>query len=305
MRLFILILYGLFSLLAVGCAESTQQVKDNDGKLYIVTTTGMIADAVQQVAGEYATVEALMGPGVDPHLYKATGSDLERLNKADLIFYNGLHLEGKMTEVLKKLGKQKPTIAVGDKLPQDKLINYGAAHDPHIWFDVELWAGILPTIADALKSYDAPNAETYAANAAAYQKELAELDAWVQEQLNTLPAGQRVLVTAHDAFEYFGKAYGIEVRGLQGISTVSEYGLKDVTNVVEMLVSRQIKAVFVESSVSDKALKAVVEGAADKGHTVAIGGTLFSDAMGAADKPEGTYIGMVRYNVKTIVEALK
>ncbi len=265
----------------------------------------MIADAVQHIAGDLATVDALMGPGVDPHLYKATGSDLNKLNKADLIFYNGLHLEGKMTEVLAKLGKKKPAIGLGDKLPEANLINYGTAHDPHIWFDVKLWSGTLPLIADALKAFDASNAITYTTNADNYKKELDELHAWVQQEMNTIPPDQRVLVTAHDAFEYFGKAYGIEVKGLQGISTVSEYGLKDVTNMVDLLVGRKIKAVFVESSVSDKALKAVVEGAADKGHTITIGGTLFSDAMGAADKPEGTYLGMVRYNVKTIVEALR
>lgn len=270
-----------------------------------MTTTGMIADAVQQVAGEYATVVALMGPGVDPHLYKATGSDLNKLNQADLIFYNGLHLEGKMTEVLAKLGQKKPAIGVGDKLPKESLINHGAAHDPHIWFDVKLWSGTLPIIVEALSTFDTTHAQGYATNAANYQKKLDELHTWVQQELNTIPPDQRVLVTAHDAFEYFGKAYGIEVEGLQGISTVSEYGLKDVTNMVDLLVGRKIKAVFVESSVSDKALKAVVEGAADKGHTIAIGGTLYSDAMGAADKPQGTYVGMVRHNVKTIVEALR
>ncbi|CAN5250824.1 manganese ABC transporter substrate-binding protein/adhesin MntA [soil metagenome] len=304
MKLLISLLSAGVMLFVMGCS-SDSETQPTDNKIYIVTTTGMIADAVEHVAGEYATVEALMAPGVDPHLYKATGSDLEKLNKADLVFYNGLHLEGKMTDVLAKLGKKKTVVGLGDNLPHESLINYGTVHDPHIWFDVKLWSGTLPLIADALKAFDAPHADTYTANAAAYQKELLELHAWVQEQLNKLPANQRILVTAHDAFEYFGKAYGMEVKGLQGISTVSEYGLKDVTNVVDMLVNRKIKAVFVESSVSDKALKAVVEGAADKGHTVAIGGTLFSDAMGAADKPEGKYVGMVKYNVKTIVEALR
>jgi manganese/zinc/iron transport system substrate-binding protein len=305
MRTPALILLTLCILLWMGCTNEAKKTTTTGGKIYIVTTTGMLADAVQHAAGEYATVEALMGPGVDPHLYKATGSDLSKLNKADLIFYNGLHLEGKMTEVMAKLGQKKPVIALGDKLPPERLINHGAAHDPHIWFDVSLWAEILPLITDELVAYDDAHGQAYAENSIKYQKELLELDTWVKEQLNNIPPNQRILVTAHDAFEYFGKAYGMEVRGLQGISTVSEYGLKDVTDVVDMLVSRKINAVFVESSVSDKALKAVVQGAADQGHTVKIGGTLFSDAMGAADKPEGTYVGMVKYNVTTIVEALK
>lgn len=305
MRTPIAIILALVSVLWIGCANEAKQTTTKGGKLYIVTTTGMLADAVQHVAGEYATVEALMGPGVDPHLYKATGSDLSKLNQADLVFYSGLHLEGKMTEVMAKLAKKKPTVGVGDKLDHSRLIDAGGVHDPHIWFDVDLWSGILPTIADELKAYDPEHAETYTSNAANYVKELQGLHEWVQMEINNLPENQRILVTAHDAFHYFGKAYGMEVRGLQGISTVSEYGLKDVTDVVSMLVDRKINAVFVESSVSDKALKAVVEGAADQGHTVKIGGMLYSDAMGAADKPEGTYIGMVKYNVRTIVEALK
>ncbi len=305
MRTTTLILLTLSVLLGVGCANEAKQTTTTGGKLYIVTTTGMLADAVQHVAGEYATVEALMGPGVDPHLYKATGSDLSKLNKADLVFYSGLHLEGKMTEVMGKLAQKKPTVGVGDKLDHTRLIDAGGVHDPHIWFDVDLWSGVLPIIASELKAYDAAHAETYTSNAANYVKELQALHEWVQMQINTLEPNQRILVTAHDAFHFFGKAYGMEVRGLQGISTVSEYGLKDVTDVVDMLVSRKINAVFVESSVSDKALKAVVQGAADQGHTVNIGGTLFSDAMGAADKPEGTYVGMVKYNVTTIVEALQ
>ncbi len=304
MKPFLPILILASILFLFGCADEKSNTSNKD-KLYIVTTTGMIADAVQHVAGEYATVEALMGPGVDPHLYKATGSDLSKLNQADIIFYNGLHLEGKMTEVLGKLGKKKPVIGLGDKLPVQNLISHGTAYDPHIWFDVKTWSDILRIITQILTEADTVHATQYQANATLYQQELLELDSWVRQQINSLPQNQRILVTAHDAFEYFGKAYGIEVRGLQGISTVSEYGLKDVTDVVDLLVSRKIKAVFVESSVSDKALKAVVQGATDKGHTVNIGGTLYSDAMGAANKPEGTYVGMVKHNVTTIVNALK
>ncbi len=289
-----------------GCGGRTSG--EDSGKPKIVCTTGMIADAVSQVAGELATVTALMGPGVDPHLYKATQGDLRELTQADFIFYNGLHLEGKMGEVLEKLGRQKPVIAVGESLDESLLINssaYASAFDPHIWFDVSLWARIVDHIGIVLAEADPGHGETYLRNASNYRNRLEALHLEVTDDIASIPERQRVLITAHDAFEYFGQAYGIEVRGLQGISTVSEYGLKDVTDMVNFIVDRGIKAVFVESSVPRKSLEAVVEGCARRGHTVSIGGTLFSDAMGEAGSPEGTYPGMVQHNVKTIVEALK
>lgn len=301
-----IILFAL-SLAMLSCSAPGNGENQAAGIDKIVCTTGMIADAVQHVVGEQAEVEALMGPGVDPHLYKATQGDLRRLNSADVIFYNGLHLEGKMGEVLEKLGRLKPVIPVGEAIPETELINttaYAGAYDPHLWFDVALWSEVVAYIGEKMQELDPEHAAEYRENARRYQQELLALDRHIADQVATIPKPQRVMITAHDAFEYFGRAYDIEVRGLQGISTLSEYGLKDVTDLVNFIVDREIRAVFVESSVPRKALEAVVEGCAGKGHEVKIGGTLFSDAMGAAGTPEGTYTGMVQHNVRTIVESL-
>lgn len=297
----------VIAFLVAGCGSSGERVV-GDGGMRIACTTGMIADAVRHIAGDRAEVTALMGPGVDPHLYKATQGDLRRLSDADIIFYNGLHLEGKMGEVLEKLGRLKPVIAVGEAIPKPELINttaFAGAYDPHIWFDVSLWSKVVAYIGEVMQEQDPGHAEHYRENALHYQEELLQLHETVKEQIATIPAQQRVMITAHDAFAYFGRAYDIEVRGLQGISTVSEYGLKDVAELVDFIVEREIRAVFVESSVPRKSLEAVVEGCAGRGHQVLIGGTLFSDAMGAEGTPEGTYPGMVEHNVRTIVGALK
>ncbi len=296
----------LWMCLATACtsAESTSA----DADLKIVATTGMIGNALSEIAGERAQVNALMGPGVDPHLYKATQGDLRQLSDADLIFYNGLHLEGKMGEVLEKLARLKPVIAVAEGLPESELINstdYADAYDPHIWFDVQRWAQAVAYAGQELARVDTANADYYLTRTQQYLRRLDTLDRYVSEQIATIPAEQRVLITAHDAFAYFGDAYQIEVRGLQGISTVSEYGLRDISELVNFIVERGIKAVFVESSVPRKSLEAVVEGAARRGHSVEIGGTLYSDAMGAAGTAAGTYPGMVRSNVETIVTALR
>lgn len=293
-----------------GCntAETDQAAAKAPGTLTIIATTGMIADAVSNVAGEKATVEALMGPGVDPHLYKATQGDLAKLKGADMIFYNGLHLEGKMGDVLEKLAKNKPVIAVGGEIAPQKLLKsaqFADAYDPHIWFDVSLWIEAVNEVKKALSAKMPEHATTFAQNATTYRKELTELHQWVGEQIASIPQAQRVLITAHDAFEYFGRAYQIEVKGLQGISTVSEYGLQDLSEMVTFIVDHKIKAVFVESSVPRKSLEAVIEGCEQRGHAVKIGGTLFSDAMGEAGSPEGNYLGMVKYNVSTIVQNLK
>lgn len=304
--------YGFLLLFsAVACMPESQPSADlsaKEGPLQIVCTTGMLGDAISRIAGDRAEVTNLMGPGVDPHLYKATQGDLKRLTGADVVFYNGLHLEGKMGEVLDKVARLKPVIALGDSIPTDKLINstdYASAYDPHIWFDVSLWSEAVGIAGHILADLDTAYAKTYRANTEAFQHQLAQLHAFVQQEINRIPPEQRILITAHDAFEYFGEAYGIEVRGLQGISTVSEYGLKDVSDLVNLITSRNIKAIFVESSVPRKSLEAVVEGCAKRGHTTRIGGTLYSDAMGEAGTPEGTYPGMVRANVRTIVEALR
>lgn len=286
---------------------SACQAPERSGKMQIVCTTGMIADMLANVAGERAEVSALMGPGVDPHLYKASQGDLAKLSQADIIFYNGLHLEGKMGELLEKVGRTKPVVAVSGGIDAERLLSlsdYGDAHDPHIWFDLRLWSDALGFAAEQLIAFDSVNAEEYRARAAAYRDTLLQLDAWVRAEMATIPPERRVLITAHDAFAYFGRAYDTEVRGLQGISTVSEYGLKDVSDLVSFISDRGIHAIFVESSVPVKALEAVVEGCLKRGHQVRIGGMLYSDAMGEEGAPEGVYTGMVRANVSTIVQNL-
>ncbi|WP_025850069.1 metal ABC transporter solute-binding protein, Zn/Mn family [Paenibacillus ehimensis] len=278
------------------------------GKVKVTATIGMIADIVKQVGGAHVEVTGLMKAGVDPHLYKASQGDLKKLDRADIIFYNGLHLEGKMTDVFEKMEKTKPTVAVTKNIPESKLRGMEdgtGAHDPHVWFDVKHWISATETVRDELSKHDAANAADYKKNAEAYIKQLEELHQYAKEQIASIPEKQRVLVTAHDAFGYFGDAYGIKVMGLQGISTASEYGSKDVSDLRDFLVANKIKAVFVESSVPKKSIEAVIEGAKKQGHEIQIGGELFSDAMGEEGTPEGNYIGMVRHNINTIVQALK
>lgn len=278
------------------------------GPLRVVTTTGMIADTAARVAGGVAEVEALMGPGVDPHLYKASESDVRKLSEADLILYNGLHLEGKMGDILVKLARTRPVVAVSETVPAGQLREppeFAGQYDPHIWFDVGLWAHTLGPIADALIELLPDRADALRGNAETLHAELLELDRWVEERILEIPPDRRVMVTAHDAFGYFGRRYGIEVVGIQGISTLTEAGLQDVERVVDLVAGRRIPAIFVESSVSRRSIEAVQAACAARGHRAAIGGELFSDAMGAAGTPEGTYPGMVRHNVDTVVEALK
>ena len=295
-------------LLFSGCKQQQPNERDPEQKIRIVATTGMIQDAVSNIAGKHADVVALMGPGVDPHLYKATHGDLERLTSADVIFYNGLHLEGKMGEIFEKLGRIKPVVAVAENIPEEmlrKVPGFQGAYDPHIWFDVKLWAEAVKGISAFLQEYDSAHREEYRQRGDAYLKKLDSLQAAVTNTLQDIPATQRVLITAHDAFGYFGDAYKIEVRGLQGISTLSEFGLRDVTDLVNFIIARKVKAIFVETSVSQKSIEAVLQGCREKGWNVKIGGTLFSDAMGNAGTAEGTYVGMVNANVRKIVESLK
>jgi manganese/zinc/iron transport system substrate-binding protein len=296
-----------FLLLAIASCENNAFKRD-EGKLLIVTTTGMIKDAVQNIAGEKAQVIALMGPGVDPHLYKATHGDLELITEADIVFYNGLHLEGKMGKVFEKASRFKSVTAITTDIPRVELLkisDYEDAFDPHIWFDVKLWQFGVRNITSYLITKDSARADYYRANADKYLSRLDSLHNAVQHQLNAIPPSQRVLITAHDAFGYFGDAYQVEVRGLQGISTLSEFGLKDVTELVNYIISRKIKAIFVETSVSSRSIDAIIEGCREKGWQVSIGGSLYSDAMGEEGTKEGTYIGMVDANVRTIVNALK
>jgi manganese/zinc/iron transport system substrate-binding protein len=295
-------------LVACGAPPAPDARTDRSGPIRVVATTGMIGDTAGRIAGEWAQIETLMGPGVDPHLYKASESDVRRLAEADLILYNGLHLEGKMGDILVKLARTRPVVAVSEELPQASLREppeFAGQYDPHIWFDVSLWAQTLDPIAAALSELDPEHADLFRTNAAALGVELTELDAWVQGRIHEIPPERRVLVTAHDAFGYFGQRYGIEVVGLQGISTLAEAGLKDMQRVVDLVAEREIPALFVESSVPRRSIEAVVAACESRGHHVVIGGELFSDAMGAAGTPEGTYPGMVRANVNTIVGALQ
>jgi len=298
-----LVFLSLGATLLAGCGDGA--FKD-DNKLHVTSTIGMINDVVREIGGDRVEAIGLMGPGVDPHLYKASQGDIAKLEDADIILYSGLHLEGKMTEILEKMGKDKPVVAVTKNIPEDSLIEVAdGTHDPHVWFDVSLWMSASETIRDTLVENDPEHEAEYRERADAYLAKLEELDRYAAEQIATIPKDGRVMVTAHDAFGYFGNAYDIEVVGLQGISTAAEYGSKDVTALRDMLVERGIKAVFVESSVPKKSIEAVIEGAKKLGREVQIGGELFSDAMGQEGTEEGTYIGMVKHNVDTIVGALK
>ncbi|MEJ8303756.1 metal ABC transporter solute-binding protein, Zn/Mn family [Saccharibacillus sacchari] len=305
-------LWGLLCVMLVlvlaGCSgNGSAQGVSEDGKLLVTATTGMIGDAAREIGGEHVEVTTLMGPGVDPHLFKASQGDIRKLDRAAVVFYGGLHLEGNMERVLVKMAAQKTVVAVTDDMPRDRLIGSEETgeFDPHVWFNVDLWTIAAETVRDTLIEKDPANAEAYRKQGERYLNELKELDAYVRERMLEIPAEGRVLVTAHDAFGYFGKAYEVEVVGLQGISTAAEFGARDVSALRDYLVERNIKAVFVESSLPARSMQAIVAGAAQQGHDVTIGGELFSDAMGEPGTDEGTYIGMIRHNTDTIAEALK
>lgn len=298
-----------FALLLGGCGgEAGPKETRWEGPLRVVATTGIIADTAKRVAGPHAEITALMGPGVDPHLYKASEGDVRRLTEAELILYNGLHLEGKMGDILNRLKRNRPVVAVTESIPENLLRQppeFKGQHDPHVWFDVSMWRHTLEPIVRELSALDPAHAEEFKANAAAYGKELDALDAEVKQRILTLSPSHRVLVTAHDAFGYFGRRYGMEVVAIQGISTLSEAGLHDVDRVAQLVVDRKVKAIFIESSVPRRSIEAVQAAVSSRGHQAQIGGQLFSDSLGGADTPAGTYPGMVRANVETIVDALK
>jgi manganese/zinc/iron transport system substrate-binding protein len=289
------------------CQSGTNEKSKTSGKLRIVCTTGMIADVVENIVKDSAEVVALMGSGVDPHLYKATQGDLTKLNEADVIIYNGLHLEGKMSDVLEKLKTKKLvlTMAEGVSVKDLRLIDtLNRVYDPHIWFDVRLWTSAVTFVSSQLALKYPAHASYYAENTSSYVRKMKTMYEKTKARLENIPKAERILVTSHDAFGYFGKAYDIEVIGLQGISTVADFGLKDVSNLVRLIIDKKIKAVFIESSVSPKSIEAVVEGCKARGHDVRIGGKLFSDAMGEKNTFEGTYLGMVQTNVEVIGRAL-
>jgi manganese/zinc/iron transport system substrate-binding protein len=298
----------LLTLVLPACRESAPADTRASGQsLRVVCTIGMIADIAREIGGSRVEVTGIMGEGVDPHLYKASPGDVRLLSDADLVLYCGLHLEGRMADALVKLAARKPVVAVTEGIDEALLREppeFQGHFDPHIWFDVSLWMKAAERTRDALIEQDPAGADAYRAAAAAYLPRLEELHGWCRSEIARIPEGARVLVTAHDAFGYFGRAYGIEVLAIQGISTDGEAGIKDINSLVDTIVARRIPAVFVESSVPRKTVEALVEGCQSRGHEVRIGGQLYSDAMGPAGTPEGTYIGMVRHNVNTIVAAL-
>ena len=304
---FLIALWMLTLLTGIGCDGKRQPDAATTGKLTVVTTIGMITDIVRNVGGTHVEVTGLMAPGVDPHLYKATAGDVARLTSAKLIFYNGLHLESKMGEILAKMTGNTKTVAVTDDVDKAHLLTppeFEGQYDPHLWFDVSLWMKAVEKVRNTFTEIDPGHQADYEANAERYLAELAELHQYVKTQVEKVPSEQRVLVTAHDAFNYFGKAYGFEVRGLQGISTATEAGIADVQELATFIAERRIPAIFVESSVSSRSIEAVKAAVNSKGFNVKIGGQLFSDAMGTDGTPEGTYIGMVRHNIDTITAAL-
>lgn len=275
--------------------------------LKIVATTGMIADAVRQVGGDEVEVRALMGPGVDPHAYRQTRSDIVAMTRADLVLWHGLYLEAQMEDFMKSLGENRTVIAVAEALPKDKLRghdDYAEKYDPHVWMTPVLWKDVVAEVQRVLTEARPEAADGFAANATAHMAELDRLLAYGQDILGKVPAENRVLLTAHDAFGYFGRDFRFDVLGVQGISTQSEAGLNRVSELVNTLVERQVGAVFVESSVSDRSVRALIEGAAAQGHVVKIGGELFSDAMGTDGTYEGTLVGMLDHNFTTIAAAL-
>ncbi|MBV2358998.1 zinc ABC transporter substrate-binding protein [Thalassococcus sp. CAU 1522] len=273
----------------------------------VIATTGMIADAATAIAGDKADVRALMGPGVDPHGYRQTRSDIAAMARADVVLWNGLYLEAQLEDFLTELASRTRVVAVAEAAPADKLlrhVDYEGRADPHLWMVPGLWRFAVERVRDTLIEAAPDHADTFAANAEAYLAELDAVGTYAADILSRVPQEARVLVTAHDAFGYFGREYGFEVEGIQGISTESEAGLQRIGELVGMLAARKIGAVFVESSVSDRNIRALIEGARARGHEVTIGGELFSDAMGAPGTYEGTLVGMLDHNATTIARAL-
>jgi len=294
------ILFAITTL--IGC-EDTEHADDD--RPFVVTTTNLIRDAVEQVGGDDVRTTSIMGPGVDPHLYRATPRDFQNMERADLILYNGLFLEGRLSEILANQGDH--TRAVAESIPRDKLIeasDFGGTYDPHVWFDASLWMHVVDDIADALSKLLPEKADSFRVRAEAYHEELQELHFYALQRIQNIPEQRRILISSHDAFRYFGKAYDIEVRGLQGLSTATEFGVQDVSRMVSLIVEREIPAIFVETSVSTRSIESVIAGVRQRGYEVRNGGSLYSDSMGARGTPEGTYAGMFRHNVETIVQAL-
>ncbi|WP_456441107.1 metal ABC transporter solute-binding protein, Zn/Mn family [Psychroserpens sp.] len=300
---------NLLLIVMIATVFSCKTETPSNGKLNVVATTSMITDLVKNIGGDNINLEGLMGSGVDPHLYKASEGDVSKLVNADVIFYNGLHLEGKLVEVFEKMGSQTKTpIALGEELDKNTLIGsdyFASNYDPHVWFNIDYFILFANKVTQVLSEKNPENAEYYETNKVLYINKLNVLQSKIKNIIEKLPKDKRVLVTAHDAFNYFGKTYGFEVVGLQGLSTATEAGVQDVQKLSAFIIKKNIKAIFVESSVPKRTIEALQAAVKSKGHQVTIGGTLYSDALGNAGTVEGTYIGMFEYNVNTIVNALK
>lgn len=297
-------------LLLAACSSDETTTNENEGtdsedeKIYIVTTIAQIGEPLSVIGGDRVNVESLMGPSIDPHVYNATQSDIDKIHDAELIFYNGLNLEVNMIEIFEKLSESKPAVSIGEAISEDDLLtDEDGALDPHIWFDIDLWKQALDRAVEELKEYSPDDADYFEENKQQY---FSELDALKEEaeKLKEIPDDQRYLVTAHDAFGYFGRMHDIEVVGLQGLSTEDEIGVSDINETIDLIEKYRVPAIFVESTINPNSIEAVLEGAKEKGLDVEIGGELYSDAMGEPGTEEGTYIGMYRYNVNTIYEAL-
>ena len=294
----------LFVIFLVACKAPTK----SSGKLKVVVTTSMLTDLVKNIGGDLIDLQGLMGAGVDPHLYKASEGDVSKLFNADVIFYNGLHLEGKLVAVFEKMDTQKTTVALGEFLAKEGLIGsdyFASNYDPHVWFNIQYFKEFSDKVTSVLSEKDPKNAASFTANNLAFQQKLDLLHTAVVNTIATLAPEKRILVTAHDAFNYFGKAYGFKVVGLQGLSTAAEAGVQDVQKLSEYIIANKVKAIFIESSVPRRTIEALQEAVLSKGHQVSIGGSLYSDALGDGGSVEGTYVGMFLYNVKTIVNALQ
>lgn len=292
----------LFAL--VGCKTNP----DEEGKIRVVTTTNIIANLVSEIGGDKITLRSLMGPGVDPHLYKASEGDVMRLFKADIVFFNGLHLEGKLADIFEKMKTGKRMVPLGESIPKEQLIaseSFGGNYDPHIWFNVSFFKILAKTVTAELSGLDPEHAAYYEDNNRRYQNELDILEKNLQSIISELPKEKRILVTAHDAFSYFGHAYDFKVVGLQGISTATEAGVRDVRKLTKFIIANDIKAIFIENSIPIRTIEALQAAVRARNHQVEIGGTLYSDSLGNTDSDEGTYIGMFTFNVQTIVNALK
>ena len=294
----------LFVILLFACKNQTKP----SGKLKVVVTTSMLTDLVKNIGADLIEIEGLMGPGVDPHLYKASEGDVSKLFNADVIFYNGLHLEGKLVAVFEKMDTQKTTVALGEFLAKEGLIGsdyFASNYDPHVWFNIQYFKEFSDKVTSVLSEKDPKNAASFTANNLAFQQKLDLLHTAVVNTIATLAPEKRILVTAHDAFNYFGKAYGFKVVGLQGLSTATEAGVQDVQKLSEYIIANKVKAIFIESSVPRRTIEALEAAVLSKGHQVSIGGSLYSDALGDGGSVEGTYVGMFLYNIKTIVNALQ